>query len=1194
MRNKFIILLLLFVTKLGISQVNYVSETITSAVKDLHDIRSIYSEDIDYDGDYDLVSASDRKIGWYENLDGQGTFSDIKILAEGFNNYDNVIIKDMDGDGFKDIIFTSSSFTDKIIWYKNDNGTGIISNENLITETTEFIRSLISFDIDNDGDLDIVAASQLGTDRIISFENLDGLGNFGSEQIVTTNISGTSNIGFADIDNDGLNDLLSASITDGKFAWYKNLGSGNFDVQQIISVSDVGSDNIHPYDIDDDGDLDLLSLSNSGLGWFENLDGQGNFSSNNIISTLPRGGEITTEDTDNDGDKDIIIGDSTSGLVGRLLFFQNLFIETGSAGFGNAESFKNTSSPVTSTRVRDINNDGLIDIFYSSRLDEIAWAENENTPFPNSFFKHKIIKKTMGGFTKTIVLSNIDGVSTGDDYTDLITESDNKVSAYRNINGLGQFGMKIDLVDIGPNAELGSFTSSDLDGDGDNDLALTIEDDNEIKWFRNGSFGEISYIEQQNIPNSLLLPRVILAGNLNDDNINDLLVSSIQNSMISLFINDGNGVFNSEIIIDDFTDQGQVFLDLSDLNGDNQLDIIAFSESDNLVVWFENLGGGQFSNRNIISNDLDVVTKVFTEDINNDGNNDIVVASSFPRKIIWYENLDGLGSFDNEKLISDVFVNQPPNDIYVSDIDNDGLKDVVVASTEANYELGYFRNINFAESFTNFISLSDSSLGNRLINVADINNDNEPDLFTFSFLDYTILWHQNLGVNSNQINGVVRYNNNDDQCNIVDSSVSNLLIQSSDGTNTYSMFTLESGNYAVFPEQGTYTTTIVSQLPSYFSFSPLNQVSNFINYGNASTIDFCIEPLATTDDLNVTIIPPIDEPRPGFDTSYQIIYSNIGTTQLSGDITFQFNDSKIQFLNASETVSSQTTNALTFNYSNLNPFETRTIDLDFNVFPPPTTNIDDELISTLSINPVTGDETQNDNTFELNQTVIGSYDPNDIQILEGEQVHIDDADQYLHFLIRFQNTGTASAINVRVEHILDNKLDWTTMQLQSLSHDGRVEITDGSYVQFIFNNINLPDQTSDEEGSIGYIAFKIKPKDNVVLGDMISGVADIYFDFNPPIITNTATTTFVDNLGNNGFSLNEISVYPNPTDGLLYIKSNLMIHNIEVIDMLGRQLLVEEFNQTNVGIDLLKLDKGVYFVRILSGNKIETKKIIKN
>jgi hypothetical protein len=254
------------------------------------------------------------------------------------------------------------------------------------------------------------------------------------------------------------------------------------------------------------------------------------------------------------------------------------------------------------------------------------------------------------------------------------------------------------------------------------------------------------------------------------------------------------------------------------------------------------------------------------------------------------------------------------------------------------------------------------------------------------------------------------------------------------------------------------------------------------------------------------------------------------------------------------------------------------------------------LISTVTVNPVSGDETQEDNTFELEQTVIGSYDPNDIQILEGDEVHIDDADKYLHFLIRFQNTGTASAINVRVEHILDNKLDWTTMQLQSLSHDGRVEITDGSEVKFIFDNINLPDNTNDEPNSHGFIAFKIKPEENIAVGDIVSGVAAIYFDFNPPIITNTATTEFVETLGNEDFNTNNtISLYPNPANSLLNIKSDFEIQRIMVYDIYGKLILEKNYKEISdeVQINIESYTSGLYLLEVQSNSYKKVLKFIK-
>jgi hypothetical protein len=518
----------------------------------------------------------------------------------------------------------------------------------------------------------------------------------------------------------------------------------------------------------------------------------------------------------------------------------------------------------------------------------------------------------------------------------------------------------------------------------------------------------------------------------------------------------------------------------------------------------------------------------------------------------------------------------------------------IFTNSETGSKFIWFENDGSA-NFSNPIEITVNAGRINDIHSADLNADGRPDLLTSSYDDDQIGWYDNLGFFSNRVEGIVKLDANADGCDDIDSSISNVLITTSNSQNSFSTFTRSDGSYSFLANQDLFSTEIASTLPNYYTSNPLVIDNDFTNQTNTNeTADFCVEANQSINDLEIVIYPNINDPRPGFDTSYQLVYKNNGTTLLSGEITFNFDDTKIQFLNASEAVATQTTNTLTFNYNNLNPFETRTIDLEFNVFVPPTTNIDDILISIVSIDPVSSDETQEDNTFELEQIVIGSYDPNDIQILEGDEVHIDDADEDLHVLIRFQNTGTASAINVRVEHILDDKLDWTTMQLQSLSHEGRVEITDGSDVQFIFNNINLPDSTNDEPNSHGFITFKIKPKDDVIVGYIISGVADIYFDFNPPIITNTATTEFVDNLGDNDFSQNEISVYPNPTNGLLNINSTSVIENIEIFDMLGRQLINKSINQTDVELDLSTFQSGVYFIKIESNGSSETRKIIKN
>jgi uncharacterized repeat protein (TIGR01451 family) len=395
-------------------------------------------------------------------------------------------------------------------------------------------------------------------------------------------------------------------------------------------------------------------------------------------------------------------------------------------------------------------------------------------------------------------------------------------------------------------------------------------------------------------------------------------------------------------------------------------------------------------------------------------------------------------------------------------------------------------------------------------------------------------------------------------------------------------------------DAGNFTTAITSQLPDYFVATPASYAFNFTGLGNTQTADFCVAPVGMVNDLEVSVYP-LNDLRPGFAANYRIVYKNKGTVIANGSINFEYNNNKLNFVNANPVVSSQMASMLTFDFTNLNLFETRTIDLHFNVLSPPTTNINDVIVSTVTANPISDDATAENNSHTLNETVIGSYDPNDITCLEGNQVLIEDADKYLHYVIRFQNTGTASAINVKVENTLDNKLDWTTMQLESLSHSGRVEINDGREITFIFNNINLPDSTSDEANSHGFITYKIKPMSNVVVGNVVNNTAAIFFDFNPPIVTNTAATQFVNTLAVVENEVNIFTTYPNPTNGLLNIQGDVLIDNVSLMDINGRILQEFHFNTPTLmaQLDVTDIAKGIYFLKIKSKEGNSNVKIIK-
>lgn len=407
-------------------------------------------------------------------------------------------------------------------------------------------------------------------------------------------------------------------------------------------------------------------------------------------------------------------------------------------------------------------------------------------------------------------------------------------------------------------------------------------------------------------------------------------------------------------------------------------------------------------------------------------------------------------------------------------------------------------------AFTDNSGTIPSSLGG--LNFFSISADNMMWLDTFVYQEGFVPTSSG---EVNLITGNILFDMDSNGCAAGDILADNIMVTTTNGINTYTTSTNSNGDYSFYVGLGNYTTS-VSVNNDLFSVSPLSQSSTFTDYGNTDFIDFCLTIDVLADDVNVVLIPTSDA-RPGFDAQYQIVYNNSGSTTTNGDITLVFDDSKLVFLDADIPPDVINNNTLTWNYNNLLPFETRVINLNFNVFPPPQVEINDILMFTTSITPLVTDINDIDNTHEFNQIVIGSYDPNDKTVLEGDRLRIENIDNYLHYLVRFQNTGTASAINVLVEDILDDKLDWSTFTPIEYSHSAQLEISNENNLQFIFNNINLPDSTSNEPESHGHILFKVKPKPNVVVGDIISGSASIFFDFNPPVITNTVITEIVDN-----------------------------------------------------------------------------------
>ncbi|HEX8561722.1 MAG TPA: T9SS type A sorting domain-containing protein [Flavobacterium sp.] len=440
------------------------------------------------------------------------------------------------------------------------------------------------------------------------------------------------------------------------------------------------------------------------------------------------------------------------------------------------------------------------------------------------------------------------------------------------------------------------------------------------------------------------------------------------------------------------------------------------------------------------------------------------------------------------------------------------------------------------------------------------------------------------------IDGINRFDTGNDGCSVVDPVYPNLRLSISGSSNGIYIAD-DTGSYATALPEGSYTVTPVLENPDYFTVTPPSVQLDFPAMEGDVTQDFCIAPNGTHPDLEVTLVP-LTPSIPGFDTEFLLVYKNKGNQLQSGTITLTFDDQRMDFLE-SDPASVEAGGTLNWGFLNLYPSETQEIYLAFNINTPSDevpVEIDDVLPFTATISSSLTDEMPEDNTMTLNEVVVGSFDPNDKTCLEGTTVAPSTAGDYVHYLIRFENTGTFPAQNI----VVRDNIDTSKFNINSLiplggSHAYSTRIT-GNRVEFIFEAINL---AFDDANNDGYVVFKIKTLPTLVAGNAFSNSAEIYFDYNLPVITEPAVTTF-QALGRPDFAFNEhFTIYPNPVSTMLNVKSDTELRAISVYNALGQLVQTKIASGTDTTVDVSGIGSGIYFIRIDSDRGTSSTRFIK-
>ena len=443
------------------------------------------------------------------------------------------------------------------------------------------------------------------------------------------------------------------------------------------------------------------------------------------------------------------------------------------------------------------------------------------------------------------------------------------------------------------------------------------------------------------------------------------------------------------------------------------------------------------------------------------------------------------------------------------------------------------------------------------------------------------------------INGESKLNDNNSDCKESTLFFPNLKFLITDGTISGNFISNASGNYSFTMSEGTHTINPQLENPSYFNVSPASATVTFPTTASPFIQDFCITPNSVYHDLETVIIPLIPA-RPGFDATYKVKYKNKGNTIETATLVLDYVDASSDYVLSTIAPTSQSKGKLFWNLGTITPFESGEMVITMNVNSPmetPAVNGGDILSLIASINGLNTDETLLDNTFALRQVVVNSFDPNDKTCLEGNTINPRMIGEYIHYKIRFENTGTYAAQNIVVKDVIDTtKFDVSTLQMTDASHSCVTRITDPDKVEFIFENINLP---FDDANNDGYVVFKIKTKPTLSVGDIISNFANIYFDYNFPIVTNTETSTF-QTLANKEFNLdNYVSLSPNPAKDILNIaiQDNENVKSIGIYNMLGQ--LVQITTSPRNLINVSHLNTGNYIIKLNTDKGEISKKFIK-
>ncbi|HKR06942.1 MAG TPA: T9SS type A sorting domain-containing protein [Bacteroidia bacterium] len=641
---------------------------------------------------------------------------------------------------------------------------------------------------------------------------------------------------------------------------------------------------------------------------------------------------------------------------------------------------------------------------------------------------------------------------------------------------------------------------------------------------------------------------------------------------------------------------------------------IVKTDPNGILLWEKSLGGNteDYNSKVIEASDNGFVLSGSTKSNTN------YVSGNHGGKDAWMVKIDSAGNFQWQRcsggILNDEFMNviETADQGYIASgaafsIDGDlsfnhGYSDQWVVKTDSAGNLLWQRPVGGTTSDNAFDIIQNSkgryvTTGFNFSSDGDVNKGGDVWMaeLTDQYSDATGKMYFDL--NSNSVKDVSEPNVINRK--VAEQNTGRFTYSFSDGT--YDLTLVDTGQFTLVPPFANI----------YYAPVPAQHTANFSAPSEVDSLnDFAYQPTGTYNDLCVTLTP-LGNFRANSHANYRINYENTGTTTVNGTVIFFPDNLYTLYSYSSVTPASVTADSIVWNIGPITPMQTGSIIV--NVYIYLGTPLGTPIHSEARIEPVAGDANTACNYAEWTVYVTGPYDPNAI-LVDRDTVLTTElpSPPYLNYVIYFQNVGNDTAFNVRVMNNIPQMLDISSFEFITSSHP--VNINYGAHsrlMEFNFDNILLPDSNANEPGSHGFVRYRIKPLSSLVAGDSIKNNAAIYFDFNEPVLTDTAVTQIILPTGVNDFHVQRsmFKVFPNPATGIVLIHLGKLLGascSLGMYDLFGREVFKSNLSQVNqeinpssgetnseIKIDVSGFTAGIYLLEIKNENTFYRTKLVK-